>query len=151
MIISGKLKSMINRLRRSVVDSVLLKGVTLNIEGDGVNDPILTNDYNVVSVVRQSTGLYRVQVKQTTFYGVNIFDRGIPNLQLVITSDIATDMHTANFLVSGGAANEFDIEVLSIEQGAGNRLDILPFDIETGDFIYMSLEVNAGDGDLPPE
>ena len=65
MIISGKLKSMINRLSGRVINNVLLKGVTITLEGDGANDPIVTNDYNVTSVIRQSTGLYRVKVKQT--------------------------------------------------------------------------------------
>jgi len=151
VIISGKLKSMINRLSGRVINNVLLKGVTIILEGDGANDPILTNDYNVVSVIRQGIGIYRVQVKQITFHGVNIFLRGIPNLESVITSNANTDLHEVGFQLSGGGSNEFDIQVFAIEQGTGNRLDIVPFDIEAGDFVYMSLEVNAGDGDLPPE
>jgi hypothetical protein len=151
MILSGKLKSMISGLRSSIISSVLLKGSTLRMEGNGASDPTLANTYNAASVIRQGVGVYRVQVKQITFYGVNILDRGTPALSYIITGDPTTDLHSITFQPGSGAANEFDIEVLAIEQGTGNRLDIVPYDLIAGDFVYFSLEVNAGDGDLPPE
>jgi hypothetical protein len=150
MIIIGKLKALITKLRHDLVGSVLLKGSALRMEGNGASDPILANTYNIASVIRQGVGVYRVQVKQVTFYGVNILDRGTPALSYIITGDPTTDLHSITFQPGSGAANEFDIEVLAVEQGPGNQLSVTPYDLLAGDFVYFSLEVNAGDGDLPP-
>lgn len=144
----GKLKSMIASLRDSVINITFLKGLTSRIEGQGVGQPIVTNDYNIESIVRTGVGVYEYTPKQTTFFGGNIVDRGLPSVSLSISSNPATDLHEYTLVAGVGIVT---ISVTAIEQGAGNRLDFLPYDLEAGDYLYLAYLVNAGLGKLPPE
>lgn len=127
------------------------KGVVVTFEGQGLSDPLISNLYNVDTVTRIGIGLYRVKVLQTTFWGQNIFERATPKLESIIPSNPDSDLHDLEFLDAGAGDDEFDIQVKEVVQGAGNQLDVNPYDIEAGDFVFVGLDINIGrNDDLPP-
>ena len=145
----GKVKAMISALRRDVINNIDIKGFHVKLEGNGVSDPVATSGYNFLSATRTGTGVYEVTVQQATIYGFSLLDDGFLTKFETITSNPDTDVNVVNYTVT--SSTTLDIEVFEVVQGTGNRLDIVPYDIESGDFISLTISVNAGTGELPPE
>ena len=143
----GKVKSLVSKLRRDVINNVPIKGVMGRIEGNGLSDPTIITSYNLASVVRTGVGVYRATLQQDTMYGIDLLDTGVYAESHSITSDPNTDLHIVRLVPV--SSTEVDIEVYAVEQGLGIRIDITPYDFDVGDSISVGLYINAGNGELP--
>lgn len=144
----GKLKSMISRLRDDLIDYAPIKGLMLAIEGNGASDPTIITGYNIDAVTRTGVGVYEVTLVQNTFYGIAIGDVSVSAIGYTIAPTVTTELYAVS-VVSTGALT-FDIEVSEVTQGTGNKLDIAPYDIVSGDSVSAALYMNLGGGELPP-
>jgi len=123
------------------------KGFTVTLDGNNSLDPIISNTYNLATVVRTSVGVYRITIAQSTFNGVLIGGIGT----IVTSSDISPSLQSDLQIVEVTQidASNFDVKVQEIIQGAGSSLDALPYDIKPGDRVSVALLLNQGDGTLP--
>lgn len=144
----GKLKSSIGELQFAVANFTFLKGMALRIEGNGGSDPDISVQYNIDTVVRQSEGVYRATLTQDTFFGTLIADNSITTVSFSIVNDGDSDGHFVS--VAKITDLTFDISVVGLIQGTGNRIDFDPYDIVAGDFVDIGLLLDAGFGELPP-
>ena len=145
----GKLKSLITRFKRDVIEFSPLKGFLLSIEGNGANDPIIITGYNISTVVRTGVGVYRITVSQATMFGQPIGVNSAIINSHTIQPSIVSEAHFVTLVsVSAGV---FDIEATEMTVGAGSKLEIAPYDIVSGDGIAIVAFLNLGFGELPPE
>lgn len=147
----GKLKSIVNKLRNEILQFLPFKALMIRVEGAGASDPTIQLEYNVGSVVRTGAGVYRLTLKQATFYGIPLLDNSVSTLNYSIAPNVNTDAYYVS--LSPISSTEADIEVFEIAQGAGNKLQYIPYDIIAGDTVSGSLMLNSDiDGQrLPPE
>ena len=144
----GKVRAMINKLQSVLVNTVWFKGFGVSFEGQGAVSPIVGNSYNVGSVVRTGVGVYTVTPTQATFFGVNVIEKSFPTISYAISPSAETALFIVGIVGSGGDAL---ITVKAAVQGAGNQIDVLPYDLVAGDFISATLLLTVGTGELPPQ
>ena len=144
----GKLKSMIRNLRADVIDFVPVKAMLIKFEGQGASNPTIITEYNILTLTRSGVGVYAGTVDQGTILGQSIFTASVFSSGFVIAPSVGSDFFTLNFVSTG--ALTFDISVLEVVQGSGNKLDFNPYDILAGDTVSATLLLNLGDGSLLP-
>lgn len=128
----------------------MLTAYAVAFEGAGVSDPAIRSDVrNVSSVVRQSVGVYRITIPQTTIFGVPISTFVYPIVQVFAPSN-TNEYVAAQY---GGAISDgvFDFEVSEFYI-AGQNLRVQPYDLQSGDFctIIGLLNYDADDSDEVP-
>lgn len=144
---SAELAKIRARLTQSVRDYkawLPAKGVLLTIEGQGAGNPILTNPYNVASVVRTGVGVYQVTISQETYFTRNVLTNSIITTSSIIAPlTTSYDMRT---VVTG--ANTFEIRVYQLAV-LGALVARNPFDLLAGDFLSVN-GVFSINSTLPP-
>ena len=144
----GKVRAMINKLQSMLVNTVWFKGFGVSFQGQGVADPLISNGYNVESITRTGVGVYTVTPTQSTFFGVSIIENSFPTISYAISPSAETSLFIVGIIGSGGDAT---ITVKAAIQGAGNQIDVVPYDLVAGDFISATLLLTVGTGELPPQ
>jgi len=141
---------MISVLKRDVDDFSIFKGLLLSISGDvATSNPVVNVEFNVASVVRTGIGVYRITAKQSTFFGVPIGVNSIVTISHTIQPTAISEAHFVRLVRVNTIT--FDIEVTEMTVGGGNKLEVNPYDIISGDGVDTSFLLQLGLGRLPPE
>ncbi len=144
----GKLKAMIQVLRGDVIAFAPLKGMMVKFTGNGTGNPTIVTGYNVLTVIRTGVGIYNVTPIQDTVFGTTIEQISTFSTGFNISSSTTSDAHFVRIVP--GAGTTFDIIVTEMTQGSGNRIDFIPFDIQSADIVSGNIFLNLGDGDILP-
>lgn len=140
----SKIRSALNRSVSDCRSWMPVKGVLLTMEGQNTSNPIITNDYNLSSLVRTGTGSYLGTVSQEKYFGRNVLDSSIFSLSEKI-SPITESFSVECFIVS---VNTFTINTYkSVVSGTSVERD--PYDIQAGDFVNFTALFSINDS-LPP-
>ena len=117
------------------------------IAADGAVTP--AHSFNLASLTRNGAGVYDGVISQQTFYGVNVLDKANPAISYSIAVTAATEAFHVEYTKTG--ATTFTIEVFEWIQGAGSKIDLVPYDPDTaGDLVYVTMLTDLSDGQLPP-
>lgn len=131
--------------RLEVLTYLPTKGLMVQLEGQDTSDPLVRDDaYNVLSVVRQDVGLYRITPIQITVRGQSLAGNSYPSLVLGNT----TTPETTSVEYSEGIGY-FDVQILEIYK-AGSVVDVRPYDLQSGEYLWVSIDLNFIDESLPP-
>lgn len=142
----GKVMASITDLARRFKATAPTIGCMARLQGQGAGNPLLTSPYNVLSAVRNAAGVYRVTIKQSTVYGVQV-QSGVKSVSKLIAPVAATDLFDVQVTIVSSTV--FDIKVYAIIQGAGTTITRAAYDIIAGDFLDFTILLPAGDGTLP--
>ena len=141
---------MISNLRGDVKDFSVFKGLLLSISGNiATSDPVVNVEYNIASVVRTGIGVYRITAKQDTIFGLLVGANSIVTISHTIQPSAASEAHFVRLVKVSSIT--FDIEVTEMTVGAGNKLEVNPYDIIAGDGVDTAFLLHLGLGKLPPE
>ena len=117
------------------------------IASDGAVTP--AHSFNLDSLTRNGAGVYDGVISQQTFYGVDVLDKANPAISYSIAVTAATEAFHVEYTKTG--ATTFTIEVFEWIQGAGSKIDLVPYDPDTvGDLVYVTMLTDLSDGQLPP-
>lgn len=127
-----------------------VKAVHFAFEGRSTNGAAtMPYSFNVATLNRTAVGVYEGTVSQDTFYGVNVFDKANPFVSYSFTNTIITEAFHIDFTATGSGG--FTIEVFEWVQGAGNKIELVPYDpIQAGDLVFCTVLTDLGNGQLPP-
>jgi hypothetical protein len=145
---NGKIKSYITKLINNIYNFMPFKAVMLRFEGNGASDPTIEVQYNVTSLVRTGIGAYRITITKPTFLGVSVSNFTVSSITHSVAPSVNSDFFTSEAI--SVSSTIFDVQVSEVSQGAGNRLDILPYDIIAGDRVHVMLLMSLGNR-LPGE
>lgn len=127
-----------------------VKAVHFAFEGRSTNGAAtMPYEFNVATLERTAVGVYEGTVKQATFYGIDIFLKANPFVSYSLTNTITTEAFHVDFTPDG--LGGFTIEVFEWIQGAGNKIELVPYDpVQAGDLIFCTVLSDIGNGELPP-
>ncbi len=109
----------------------------------------ISHSFNLSSVTRNGVGVYDCVISQQTFYGVNVLGKANPAISYSFTVTAITEAYHIEYTKTG--ATTFTIEVFEWIQGAGNKIDLAPYDPdEVNDLVYVTMLTDLSDGQLPP-
>ena len=145
---NGKIKSYITKLINNIYNFMPFKAAMLRFEGNGASDPTIEVQYNITSLVRTGTGVYRITITRPTFLGVSVSNFTVASITHSIAPSVNSDFFTSEAITVSSTI--FDVQVSEVSQGTGNRLDILPYDIVAGDRVHIMLLMSLGNS-LPGE
>ena len=136
--------------RLTVLEAVTpIKGAMLSFTVDGLGEPDITINFNIkTNSSRISTGLYEFEVEQLTFESINILDNAISSIAWLIAPSATSESFNVEF-VDVATPGKFRVQVNIIEQGAGNKLVISPYDLLVNDTVDISALVNIPGTILP--
>lgn len=134
----------------NLIESVVpVKGAMLAFTVDGLNEPNVLLKFNIkTNSSRISAGLYEFEIEQLTFKSVDILENSITTLSWVIAPSAVSESYNVAF-VSTATPGKFRIQVTVIEQGVGNKLTIVPYDLVIGDKVSLSALLNIPGTVLP--
>ncbi|MCP4169331.1 MAG: hypothetical protein GY758_01005 [Fuerstiella sp.] len=123
-----------------------MKGYMAIIDGvgGGGGNPDLVNDYNISTVTREGTGLYRLTLGQSTIFGVDILSIAYPVFQVLFAPPDNNFAYQAQIVAA--TATTLDIQVNELETaGAGSnvRIELAPIDLESGDRLWVQAYINV--------
>lgn len=131
--------------RRNLITYYPLKSAVVEFSGD----LSIAHDYNVVGVTNPSTGIYHVQISQTTVEGFDVFTRVIPSV--MVYAPAAAEGALAQF--DGGTGGDTFIIHVREFYLAGVNLRIQDYNLaptETCWFMALANTVNPDADPLPP-
>ena len=145
-------KSIFSNISRELFLQVgVVKSVYFQFTGRSTNGPATVfNDFNLASLDRTAVGVYEGVATQSTFFGIDVFSTANPFLQYDFSPVAATEAFHIDFTASP-TSGEFTINVYQWIQGAGNKIDLVPYDpIELDDKVFVSVFADISGGILPP-
>ena len=127
-----------------------VKAIHFAFPGASVNGAITPDyEFNVATLTRSAVGVYDGTVSQTTFYGVDIMAKANAFVSYSFTPTVTTEAFHIDFTDNGSGS--FTIEIYEWVQGAGNKIDLVPYDpVTAGDLVYCTVLTDIGNGELPP-
>lgn len=145
----GKIKSMLTAFARDTLNFHPVKGMMIRFEGAGASNPTINTQYNVLTLTREGIGDYKLTPERGTAYGKPLGDVSVLTTGFTIAASIVSEAHFLTVVPDG--ADAFDILVTEMTVGVGNKLEVNPYDILSGDFVSINIFLNVGTGQLLPE
>lgn len=134
-----------------ILEIAWLKAFALSFTGRNTNGLVtMSQDYNIATGNRVAIGIYEFTLIQTSFSGSNILDNITGATSHTFTPNVTTELFAVDIQTAGLASDTFRILIYEVVQGAGNKLDILPYDpVTVGDLALISGLLNKP-GAIPP-
>ena len=127
-----------------------IKVAHLAFTGRSTNGPAtIEYQFNIATLNRTAVGVYEGTLTQNTFYGVDVLDTANPFTDYSLTPNLTTEAFHVDIEITG--TGSFTISVFEWVQGAGNKIELVPYDpITAGDLIFVTALADASGGELPP-
>lgn len=145
----ANLAEQLDRIANVILQNLPWKAIYVKLDGNGVSNPTVVDQFNVSGVTRLGVGLYRVQLISEIIRGISFVDHVYVN-DVVTVLAINQPADTEHFIVevadTDPTAGHYDLQVFGFHVPPNDKLTLVPYDILPGDDLEFSGTLNLGDG-----